>query len=310
VAVGIVCFFTLRSTEPEFGGKPLSRWVEQLFANYPRRDSEARDALRAMGQPAVRFLTRRVEHASSQWRLKLALMTKDIPLVERIFSVATGDRRIAAMALAELGPMAKSAIPALERITNNVDSSLSLATQAALIRIRGQPLESHVATFRQFGTTNSVQSTFLLVELGPYAMSALPALLEGIQSTNEHVRYFATWALSYVGCESPECVPSLQRLLSDPYFTVRFAALDGLANIGPPARTAITNVRQSLQDTNGLVRTFALKYFDKVLSDEEFSIVRDEVLRAKLDPSSTVSEMAQHVLSSRPLGNSGTATNR
>src|SRR5574342_225002 len=50
-AVGIVCFFTLRSSEPSYRDKSLSQWVERLFANYPRRDSEAREALRAMGQP-------------------------------------------------------------------------------------------------------------------------------------------------------------------------------------------------------------------------------------------------------------------
>src|SRR6266508_3963645 len=69
VAVGIVCFFTLRSSEPEHGGKPLSRWVEQLFKNYPRVDAEARDALKAMGLPAVRFLTGIVDHEPSAWRL-------------------------------------------------------------------------------------------------------------------------------------------------------------------------------------------------------------------------------------------------
>jgi hypothetical protein len=58
------------------------------------------------------------------------------------------------------------------------------------------------------------------------------------------------------------------------------------------------------------VRTHALLFFDKVLSEEEFSAVRDEVVRAKQDPVSMVSDFAQHVLSRRPHGNSGNLTNR
>jgi HEAT repeat protein len=310
VAVGIVCFFTLRSSEPAYGDKSLSQWVEKLFANYPRVDAEARDALRAMGKPAVRFLTREVDHAPSAWRLRLASMTADIPLINRLFSVATFDRIFATRALAEIGPTARSAIPTLERATKEADDSLSLAARAALIRIRGESIDSHVAMYRQFYTTNSVQSTFLLMELGPYAKPALPALLEGMQSTNDRVRYLAAFALCRIGCESPEYVPPLQRLLSDPSEIVRMQALNSLANFGPSAKTALPQARQFLQDTNSVLRVSALMYFHKVLSDEEFSTVRDEVARAKLDTNSTVCRMAQYLLSRRPQGKSNDVPSR
>jgi len=94
VAVGIVCIFTLRPSEPAYRDKPLSGWVEQLFTftNSLRVDAEARDALRAMGQPAVRFLTRSVDDAPSAWRLRLASITADIPFLNRLFNFATFDR--------------------------------------------------------------------------------------------------------------------------------------------------------------------------------------------------------------------------
>lgn len=310
VAVGIVCFFTLRSSEPDYGGKSLSRWVEQLFENYPRVDAEARDSLRAMGEPAVRFLTRRVDHAPSEWRLRLASITADIPFINRLFGVATFDRLFAAKALAEIGPTAKSAVPALERATKETDRMLVISARAALIRIREESIDSHVAIYRQFGTKNSAQTTFLLMELGPYGKPALPALLEGIQSTNHRVRYLAARALPWIGYESPAYVPPLQRLLSDPSDMVRWQALDSLAHFGPLAKAALPQARQFLQDTNNLVRATALIWFDKVLSDEEFSTVRDEVVRATQDADSTVSGMAQNVLSRRPHGNSGNVTNR
>jgi len=310
VAFAIACVFILRSPEPAYGGESLSRCVERLFANYPRQDSEAREALRAMGQPAVRFLARKVDHAPSEWRLRLASMTADIPLRHGLCSVATFDRLFAAKALAEMGPTAKSAIPALERAAKEGDRVLSLAARAALIRIREESIEPQAAAFRQFGTTNSVDAAFLLTELGPYAMPALPALLESLESTNGRVRFYGVMALARIGCETPECVPPLQRLLSDPNHLVRCETLDGLANIGGPAKTALTTVRQSLQDPNNLVRAGAVMCIDKVLSDEEFAAVRDEIVRAKLDTDPTVGQTAQYVLSRRPHGNPGDVTNR
>jgi hypothetical protein len=310
VAVSIVSFFTLRSSEPEYGGKPLSRWVEQLFTNYPRVDSDARVALRAMGQPAVRSLIRIVDHAPSTWRLRLDSMTADIPSVNRLFGVANFDRLFAAKALAEIGPTARSAIPALDRATVDANPALSLAARAALIRIRGESIDSDVAIYRQFDTTNSAQMVFLLMELGLYAKPALPALLEGMQSTNHRVQLRAAMALPMICYESPEYVPALQGLLSDPSNMVRREAMDSLAHFGPLAIAALPQARQLLYDTSGLVRVSALMFLDKVLSDEEFSTVRDEVIQATQDPDSLVSQVAQSVLSSRPHGNSGYATNR
>jgi HEAT repeat protein len=310
LAFGIACLFTLRSSEPANGGESLSRCVERLFANYPGRDSEAREALCAMGQPAVRFLAGKVDHAPSEWRSRLASMTADIPLINGLCRVATFDRLLAAKALAEIGPAAKSAIPALERAAKEDDRMLSLAARAALIRIREESIEAHIASFRQFGTTNSAHAAFLLAELGPYAMPAVPAMLESLQSTNDRVRFYGTMALARIGCETPECVPSLQRLLSDPSPLIRCEALDGLANMGPSAKTALTNIRELLQDPNRLVRAGALACFDKVLSDEEFSTVRDEVVRAKLDTDPTISQAAQYVLSRRPHSDSGDTPSR
>ncbi len=290
--------------------KPLSRWVEQLYTNYPRVDAEARDALRAMGEPAVQFLTRIVDHQPSAWRLRLESMTADIPFINRLFDVTNFDRHSAAKLLAEIGPTAMSAIPALERATKNADRSLSVAARAALIRIRGESIDSHVAIYRQLDTASAAQTVFLLMELGPYARPALPAILEGMQSTNHRVRYLASKALPMIGYESPEYVPPLQRLLSDPNDMVRWEAMDSLAHFGPLAKAAIPQARQFLNDTNSLVRASALLFFDKVLSDEEFSAVRDEVVRATQDADSTVSQVAQSVLSNRPHGNSGNVTNR
>jgi HEAT repeat protein len=289
----------------------MSVWVEQLFANYPCMDAEARDALRAMGEPAVRSLIRIVDYEPSIWRYRLASMTADIPFINRHFGVAHADRPSAARSLAEIGPTAKSAIPALERATKAADVSLSVAARAALIRIRGESLDSHIATYRQFDTTNSAQTVFLLMDLGPYAKPALPTILEGMQSTNHHVRYLAARALPMIGGESPEYVPPLQRMLSDPDEMVRWQALSSLRHFGPLAKAAVPQARQLLlHDTNTLVRGNALILFEKVLSDEEFSTVRDDVVRATQDADSKVSRVAQFVLSRRPHGNFANATNR
>jgi len=153
---------------------------------------------------------------------------------------------------------------------------------------------------RQFDTTNSAQMVFLLMELGPYAKAALPALLEGLQSTNYRVRYLAARALPAVGYDSSAHVPPLLRLLNDSSELVRMRALESLAQFGPLGIAALPQARQFLRDTNMLIRTAALTFFDKVLSDEEFAVVRGEVISAEQDADPTVSGWATIVLSHRP----------
>jgi HEAT repeat protein len=309
-AIGVGSFFILPSSEPQYGGKPMFRWLEQLYAHYPRVDAEARDALRAMGQPAVRYLIRHLEREPPIWRLRLALMTAEIPVLNRLFNIHYVPRFLAAKTLAEIGPTAKSAIPALERAAKEADAALSIAARAALIRIREESIDLHIAIKGQIDTLESVRPALLLMELGPYAKRALPALLEGMRSTNDRVRLHSIMALPKIGFESPEYVPPLQRLLSDPGYLVRYQALDGLAEFGPLAIAALPQARESLKDTNNLVRAAALTFFEKVLSDEEFAAVRDEVVRATQDADSLVSQVAQSVLSKRPHDKSGNVTNR
>jgi len=131
-----------------------------------------------------------------------------------------------------------------------------------------------------------------------------------MQSTNYRVRHLAAFALPRIDCESPALVPPLQRLLSDPNELVRRQALESLAEFGALAKPALPQARQFLLNTNTLSRTCALTFFDKVLSDEEFAAIREEVLTAKLDTDSMVSQVAQYVLSKRPHGDSKNAPER
>jgi HEAT repeat protein len=297
---GLICFFALRPSEPQYEGKPLSLWIEQLLAKYPRRDAEARDALLRMGQPAVRFLTRESGNPPPKWRRRIGLLTAEIPLLNRLFGISRFNRLFAIQALAELGPAAKSAIPTLEQISKADDRMLSLAARATMIRIREEKIDSQITTYREFETTNSAQTVFLFVELGSYAKAAIPALLEGMQSTNYRVRHLAAMALPAVGYDLPEHVPSLLRLLNDPSEMVRRQALYSLADFGHPAIKALPQAREFLRDTNDFMRAAALTFFDKVLSDEEFSAVRDDVTKAEQDPDWIVSRTAKHVLAQRP----------
>src|SRR5262249_4262279 len=109
----------------------------------------------------------------------------------------------------------------------------------------------------------------------------------------------AVRAMARIGCESGENVVPLRQLLADPSEVVRWHTLLGLAEFGPPARSALPQVRQLLQDSNSTVRFSALVFFEKVLSDEEFSAVRDEVARAAQDGDLTVRQVAQSLLSKR-----------
>lgn len=57
-----------QDSEPQFEGQPLSYWLTQNISDFPRRNEKAMQALRGMGEPAVRQLTSMVERGFSTYQ--------------------------------------------------------------------------------------------------------------------------------------------------------------------------------------------------------------------------------------------------
>ena len=138
--------------------------------------------------------------------------------------VATGDwvgalkssdpleRRLATHALAEIGPAAREAVPALIEVLRDPESFVRVWAAAALARIQ------------------------------PENADAIPALVAGTRDGIFFVRSLAAWHLGRLGPRHPgigSVVPELRELLNDNDPSVRAEALVALENLAgkgaPPA---------------------------------------------------------------------------
>ena len=138
--------------------------------------------------------------------------------------VATGDwaaalkstdsleRRLAAHALAEIGPAAPEAVPALIEAVRDLESFVRVWAAAALARVQ------------------------------PENPDAIPALVAGTHDGMSFVRSLAAWHLGRLGSRHPRIesvVPELRKLLNDNDASVRAEALVALENLAgkgaPPA---------------------------------------------------------------------------
>ena len=122
------------------------------------------------------------------------------------------ERRLAAHALAEIGPAAREAVPALIEALRDPESFVRVWVAAALARVQ------------------------------PENPDAIPALVAGTRDGISFVRSLAAWHLGRLGPGHPgieSVVPELRELLNDSDPSVRVEALAALENLtgkgAPPA---------------------------------------------------------------------------
>lgn len=105
-----------RHKEPEFEGRPLSAWIQDLKAPAPYSRNIAAYAISGMGDSAVSAVPALIEALSDP-----------VPAVR--FPVC--------VALREIGPAAKDAIPALTKALDDPSDDVASMARKALTRITG-----------------------------------------------------------------------------------------------------------------------------------------------------------------------------
>jgi HEAT repeat protein len=135
-----------------------------------------------------------------------------------IRALKSQDRRTrweSVIALSEMGPPAKAAVPALAKALRDHDADVRHGAATAL--------------------TNK----------GPAAISVLA---EALEDTDAGVRREVAIALGNIGAPAKVAVPTLVKTLRDPYINVRREAVIALGEMGPPAEAAVPALTKALED--------------------------------------------------------------
>ncbi len=138
--------------------------------------------------------------------------------------------------LAQFGPMAAPAVPALTKALT--DGSLDLRRRAAVT----------------------------ISKIGPEAKGALPTLREILmdKKTDTSLRCFVVRAVGSLGKEGKDAVPDLVKCMDDNNLEVRLAAIEELGQVGPDAKDALPALTTAAQDPRDKVRRAAQEAIKKI----------------------------------------------
>jgi HEAT repeat protein len=181
-------------------------------------------ALARIGEPAVAPLTKRLgrEHPA---------------------------RSAAALALAEIGPPAKPALPALEALLDDADRGVRLRAAEAHWRVGGDAGKG-LTVIRAGLKDEALRQAAVdaLFRVGPPARAALPELTEAVRDPSATVHQPAARALARIGADA---VAALREALGDERESVRWSAARALGQIGAAAKDAIPDLEKCAKDGRG-----------------------------------------------------------
>ena len=201
-----------RSTQPRYGGRPLSVWLQQYHSASANLSPspEAEDAIRRIGTNALPTLLRMIRARDSvlkqmalKWGAKQHLIKLNLIPASKLRYQAQAGYEI-------LGPAAKAQVRELiEILTNDTVAQVRQCTASALGFI------------------------------GEDAKPAVPALLVAAKDPDNQVRNSSLWALSRIHAAPELVVPGLIEGLADSFSVARENAAIALGGYGTLATSAV-----------------------------------------------------------------------
>lgn len=160
--------------------------------------------------------------------------------------------RIAAIrALAEIGPAATDAVPALTRLIKDPDEKVGLNAAQALGAMKRSATPAVPALLNALrGGTAAMRHTAAesLAQIAPRHKHAALALAESLKDPGANIPVTAAQALAAMGPNAEPAVPALIEALKNP--AVSWHAADALGEIGPKAKAAVPALLQGMKDTD------------------------------------------------------------
>jgi HEAT repeat protein len=142
--------------------------------------------------------------------------------------------------LGDIGPEAKSAIPALLEFLQGPDDDAVEGATAALPKIGPAAIPALAELLRDKKAGARLVAAQALLRLGDQPRkTAIPVLIELLRDKEATIRIRAAWTLDDIRPEATAAIPALIQLLQDQDEEAQMAAVWTLRGMGPAAREAI-----------------------------------------------------------------------
>lgn len=239
-----------RPKEPTFDGKPLSYYLDKQTYGELRTERDARDSIRDFGTNAVPSLIAILDARESRFKARVRSLLAGQRLIRFRSAPLVVRQRQAALACAELGPMAAPAIPSLTRFVDHPE--IAPAAIAALAMIG--PVTFPLLTNALSGGIPAarIEAAGDLRYMLPREQAVSP-LLRALRDPLPGVRANAAGSLGFLGRHPHSVVPALLACLGDIDLSVRTSAVQALGWFGPSAHSAIPSLLALQREEDGTV---------------------------------------------------------
>src|SRR5262249_13560642 len=177
------------------------------------------------------------------------------PLARKVEGEDVDLARAATRTLRVFGPAAAPAVPALTKALASNDQNFGIEAAQALAAIGPEaapatPALAKMLTDPQSRRSEKEAAAQAIAAIGPTAKEALPAVTKMLTERDTALRVLAAGTLGKIAGGSPEAVKKLSDALKASLLSVHFAALKALAEIGPTATSATSDVKAYLAKSN------------------------------------------------------------
>jgi hypothetical protein len=255
-AVAVLAFFySLRSGEPVYQGKPLRNWLEQFGTNHWSAghrdlDQQAEAALQHIGTNAVPIYLQMMKGTESPLKVKFLTLVPKAWLV-RFHLPALSEYRIqidkrktlAAYGFVALGAAAKPYVPGLIALNGNKDQRtryLAVFALRCLGPVASEAWPEMIECLKDPDMTIRCDAATALGQIHQEPEKSVRILMDFLENhrkdrNNLFPSEEAIVSLGQFGAQAKPAVPMLIGLLNDPEQNIRGSATNALRKIDPDA---------------------------------------------------------------------------
>ena len=235
-------------SEPAYNGVRLRRWLTRLSAD----DPQAETAIRNIGTNAIPPLLDLISKSDSS---VMAHLFQRLPSLQRFVPSTNADHFSGWMGFRSLGQIAEPAIPQLARLVESTNSSRMAALALASVGPLGVE-----ALVRASGNSNPTIRCHIMLALGAArtgTLTAFRAITNSLGEPEYIVRFAAADSLGHLAVNPDASVAALVNATRDTNRAVRYAATSSLGSFQRISDIASNHLATAARDPDSLISSAA-----------------------------------------------------